>query len=189
MVSVMPMVTLAVVSYLGVALRWFAERGWSRLAMASALALSLFYFLPQVPALRVAVTLGHTDYYADGDRKLYDLDGLINYIDSHSQPDEKIWVYYNASEIYGLSNRPPATRDPEAAYLTQYWEEPWFARAKNDLIADQPRLVIGIKEPLWPTPDAQPLDKIPLVSDWIKANYTCDAAAIRGAVVCNLTQH
>ena len=83
-----------------------------------------------------------------------------------------------------LADRHPATRNPEAAYLTKYWQEPWFERTLGDLAAERPALIAAIADPIWPPVAARPLLEIPKVSEWIKENYRCDNGLVRGVTIC-----
>src|SRR5205085_7211223 len=102
---------------------------------------------PQIPALHGYPAAANTDIYFMSERRRFDVEGLVAYIKDHSRPDDAIWVYYSSPEVYVLSDRHPATRDPTASYLAGYWSEPWFGRAADELAAEQPQLIVGVDAP------------------------------------------
>src|SRR5690242_8754635 len=83
----------------------------------------------------------------------------------------------NRTGLYMLAARRPATRDPVGVWLAALSNETWFQRTAAELAAEQPDLIIGIDQPLYPQPPAQPLLQIPHVGAWISAMYRCDAGA------------
>jgi hypothetical protein len=137
-----------------------------------------------VPALIQFPAQAGTDLYRADDARRFDVDGLLSYIAGHTTPDKSLWIYYNTSEIYLWAQRPPATRDPHADWLSFVWAQPWFARTTAELAAEQPALIIGIDEPRLPRPSAHPFDQIPQVSSWIETHYQCSTTIVRGATIC-----
>ncbi len=139
---------------------------------------------PQIPALLAFPQAATTDSYRADDSLRFDLSGLLTYIDTHTQPQQSIWVYYNTSEIYLWAARPPATRDPQADWMSYFWTEPWFSRTAAELATDQPALIIAIQQPRFPRLQASTLEQIPQVSGWIAAHYRCDNTRVRGVTIC-----
>jgi hypothetical protein len=184
LVPVVPLLALAAVGYVSIGLQALVARGHARVAGGLAVLLAGAYVLPQLPALAAYVAGSSIDSYLADDRQRFDLDGLVAYVRAHSRPDGAIWVYYNTPELYMLAARRPATRDPVGVWLAALSNETWFQRTAAELAAEQPDLIVGIDQPLYPQPPAQPLLQIPHVGAWITTAYRCDAGAVRGAVVC-----
>jgi hypothetical protein len=187
LVPVVALLALAVASFIRADLWLLTARGQRRVAQSIALALSLIYLGAQIPSLAALRSDTSADSYLDDDRRRFDLDGLVAHIEAHTRPDAAIWVYFDAPEIYVLSNRRPATRDPSGSYLTQYWQEPWFSRTASELAVEQPDLIIGINEPRYTRRWALALTEIPRVGAHIARMYDCDSARIRGAIICSRT--
>jgi hypothetical protein len=184
MVVVVPLLALVGCTLVGTTLSWLSGQGKDRLSFALAAAFCTLYFVPQIPALQYYYTTANTDQYLNAERRRFDVDSLISYIKTHSQPGSTIWVYYSTPEVYLLADRYPATRDPDSLWLTLYWNEPWFSRSTEDLVADKPGLIIGINDPIWPRPKASVLERIPKINSLISSEYSCTDNQVRGTTIC-----
>jgi hypothetical protein len=182
----MPVAALTVTGSLAVVGRRLIEKDLRRPALALAVILIAIYLAPQLEALRHYPARTLHDSYLARDRRRFDLDGLVTYIQTHTAPRDKIWVYYNTPELYLLSNRPPATRDSAGIWLNYLWKEPWFERTLADLQAEQPAMIIGIHQPLYHYPYTVPLTEIPRIGSWVRQTYHCDGSSIRGVTACRL---
>jgi hypothetical protein len=83
-----------------------------------------------------------------------------------------------------LSGRPPATADPQADWLTFLWADPWFDRTLAALRAEPPKLIIGVNHPHLYFARAVPITEVPKVRTLVASDYRCDAALLRGAIIC-----
>jgi hypothetical protein len=184
LVPIIALLALSVTGYLAGLLRRRATGGRTRSAWAVTSALAILYFAVQIPAWAQFAEAVRTDRYLADDRLRFDLDGVLTYIETHTAPTSAIWVYYNTPELYLWSNRYPATRDPFAEYLAIFWAEPWFSRAAQDLAAEQPDLVVEIRDPRYARPLGGPLAAMPQVGALLAQAYHCDAIMLRGATLC-----
>jgi hypothetical protein len=175
---------LTVALYLAPVFAMLRQTGRFRAAWATGILLAIISLAPQVPALLNFPATAMADLYRADDARRFDVDGLLTYIATHTTPDKSLWIYYNTSEIYLWAQRPPATRDPHADWLSFVWAEPWFTRTQAELAAEQPALIIGIDEPRLARLSAHPFDQIPQVSSWIQAHYQCSTTIVRGATIC-----
>ncbi|HUS17127.1 MAG TPA: hypothetical protein VM536_19180 [Chloroflexia bacterium] len=183
-VTIVPFLALTVTAYLAQLGTVLLQAGRRREAIAGAALLAVLYLAPQLPALAAFPAQAGTDLYLADDRARFDLDGVLGYIREHAPPDAPIWVYYNTPELYMWSDRPPATRDPQADWLSFVWSEPWFSRTVAELAAEQPAVIVGIDQARLPHPNARSITEIPQVSAWIAAHYQCNPALVRGTTVC-----
>ncbi|HMA33315.1 MAG TPA: hypothetical protein VKY74_02450, partial [Chloroflexia bacterium] len=181
LIPVIPLVALTATGYLYLALAALAARGRAAHARMLALVLAGLYLAIQVPVLVRYPAVAGTDYYLDADRRRFDLDGLVAYIDAHSRPSDAVWIYYDTPELNLLAGRHAASRDPQADWLTFIWAEPWFSRAAADLAAEQPPVIIGIDRPTLHFDSALPLRQVPQVGTLIGRDYRCDPQTYRGA--------
>ena len=184
LIPAMAPLALALAGYLTLALRGLARDSGPRRAWAVGAGLAALYLGVNVPALGAAVQLAQVDTYFAQSRRHFDLDGLVAYINTHTRPDDSLWVYYNAPELYTLTGRRPTTRDPVGVWVAFIWQESLFQRIAADLAAEPPALIIGITDPPAPEPWAGPLIALPQVGAWITQHYRCDATLLRGATVC-----
>jgi len=184
LIPIVPLMALAVAGYLY--LIWSGGRSdrprWQALLLGGLLA--AVYWGPQLPRLAQFPGRMAADTYLNDDRARFDLDSLVMYIQTHTQPNATLWVYYNSPEVYLLADRQPTTRDPASAYLTLYWAAPWFQRTATELAAATPDLLVGINNPRYPHPNALPITQIPQVSELIAQAYRCDAQVVRGVIIC-----
>ena len=185
---IIAMINLAVAVALAPVFQQLMAQPQRHRAWAAGLLLAGGSLAPQLPALWAFPGSALTDSYRADDLRRFDLTGLLTYIDTHSQAQQPIWVYYNTSEVYLWAQRPPATRDPQADWMTFTQTEPWFSRTTAELVADRPGLIIGIQQPLLARSAAQPLDRIPQVGAWIANHYQCNAQLIRGVTICTPTR-
>ncbi|HEY1013430.1 MAG TPA: glycosyltransferase family 39 protein [Herpetosiphonaceae bacterium] len=109
------------------------------------------------------------------------------YARANSRPDETIWVYYNAPEIYWLADRKPATTEPVGSWLTidiqsggGYWPE----RTRRELERDRPAVIVGIDRPRYLVAAAPPLAGLPAIGPLLAEAYDCDSASLPGATLC-----
>ncbi|MBI3970778.1 MAG: hypothetical protein HY332_05775 [Chloroflexi bacterium] len=184
LVPVVALVALAAVGYAAVLIQGLARLGYRRLAFAASVLLPGAYFGVQIPSLSLYAATAHFDYYTNDNRARLDLDALLRLIQDQTQPDDTIWVYYHAPEIYQLSARRPATRDPDSAWMATFWTDSWFRRTASDLAKEKPPLIVGIDNPRFARPKARPLMNIPYVGELIEREYRCDPNSIRGVAIC-----
>jgi hypothetical protein len=179
------LMALAVTGSLGLGRRRTMLRDHMRLTLGVPIVLAALYVAVQLPLLASYYRASaDADPYLTNDRRRFDLDGLVAYIGAHTRADAAIWVYFDAPEVYMLSDRRPATRDPGGAYLSLYWDEPWFERTASELAAEQPELIVGITKPRYKRPQALPVTEIPRVGDYVKRTYDCDPDKILGTIIC-----
>jgi hypothetical protein len=184
LIPIVPLMALAVCSYMGLFLDDLRARGRQGLARSFTFALALAYLAFQAQALLAYPGVAARDYYLDEDRTHFDLDGIVAYIKTHTAPTDPVWVYYDAPEINMLSGRPPATADPQADWLTFLWADPWFDRTLAALRAEPPKLIIGVSHPHLYFARAVPITEVPKVRTLVASDYRCDAALLRGAIIC-----
>ncbi|MEI6043779.1 MAG: hypothetical protein WCS37_05250 [Chloroflexota bacterium] len=115
-----------------------------------------------------------------------DLELLVSYVKTNSKPQDYIWVYYNAPELYWLSDRKVATNEPTGTWLTDYYNETWFDRTYQQLEHDRPALIIGINKPHYPRSNVATLTELPKIKNLLKQNYNCDIISIKDIVLCKL---
>jgi hypothetical protein len=184
LVPVVPLLGLGAISAVYLALKGIANRGHRLRALALGAALCLGYLIPLASSVREYFATVQNDVWAASDASRFDLDGLVTYIKQHTDASATIWVYDLTPELYVLTERRPATREPDASYLISYWHEPWFQRTADDLAHDRPELIIGIDKPIFTSQKATALTSIPRVKDLIAETYDCDHSMIRGALIC-----
>jgi hypothetical protein len=184
LIPVVPVMALAVVAYIGLLAQGWIRAGHAQRALVFCVLLAVVYWVPQLPRLARFPARMAADWYLNDDRARFDLDHLLAYIQTHTDPASTLWVYYNSPEVYLLAGRGPATRDPGGAYLSMYWTDPWFARTAAELAAAPPEMLIGIDHPRYFHPNALSLTEIPQVREIIARAYTCDSTLVRGAVIC-----
>jgi hypothetical protein len=112
-----------------------------------------------------------------------DVDALVAYTRRQTRPGDRIWVYYNAPEVYVRADRAPASEDLVASWLTHDYGPLWLGRDLADLERERPRLIAGLVAPRYPEP-VPPLEALPGIGALIARSYACDRTAVRGAVVC-----
>jgi hypothetical protein len=184
LVPAVPFMALTITCTLASVIRRLASRRGRGLAWGAALLIAVTYLGTNIEALIKYPEQTLHDAYLARDRRRFNLDGLVAYIKSTTPHDGTMWVYYNTPELFVLSERLPVTLDPAGIWLDYIWSEPWFQRIAADLAAERPHLIIGINRPRYHYPHTSPLLEVPVVGDWIKRNYICDAHLIRGVVVC-----
>ncbi len=186
LIPVVPLAALSGCGYLYLVLRDLGARQGTRRTVLIVGALAAVYLAAQLPALAAYPQIAGGDYYLNNDRRHFDLDGLVAFIQTHSAPGSTLWVYYDTPELNWLTERHAATRDPQADWLTFVGGEPWFSRTVADLAAEKPALIIGIDQPnlAFPSDPPQPLLQVPLVGAFVQQNYHCTHTLIRGAMIC-----
>jgi hypothetical protein len=184
LIPLVPVMALAVVAYTAQLAQGWLAGGHARRALVVCALLAVVYWAPQLPRLAQFPARMAADTYLNDDRARFDVDHLVAYIQAYTAPAATLWVYYNSPEVYMLTGRGPATRDPGAAYLSMYWTDPWFQRTADELAAAPPAMLIGIDQPRYLHPDALPITQIPRVRDLIAQAYTCDSTVVQGAVIC-----
>jgi hypothetical protein len=181
-IAVAPLLALAGLGLLArTACQW---RGSPVRRWGLALAPVLICLLAQLPTVAEFYTITSRDGYLAEERARFDLDAVVHLVRTTTKPGSAIWVYYNAPEIYTLTGRFPATRDPVGSWISGFSREPWFTRTAMDLAAEQPDLLIGIADPRYHQVAALPLTQIPEVADLIARDYRCDAERLRGVTIC-----
>jgi hypothetical protein len=136
----------------------------------------------------------YTHLFVDGGRDYgsqmasVDVEKLVDYVQTHSADSDSIWVYYNAPEVYWLSNRKPATNEPIGSWLVHYYGPRWFDRTYMELMRDRPTVIIGLSEPRYSHSTVDKVTEIPKVMDLISNDYRCDDAAMENATVCTLNR-
>ncbi|MDQ6693986.1 MAG: hypothetical protein M3014_06150, partial [Chloroflexota bacterium] len=115
---------------------------------------------------------------------LVDTRRLADYIKLNSNPSDRLWVYYNAPELYWLADRQPATTDPTASWLSDQYNQLWFSKTALELQRARPAIIIGLRQPRFPTPKARRLEDIPEIKDLLAGFYTCDSTMILNATLC-----
>lgn len=137
----------------------------------------------------VPVVFYYPHLWADGGREYaqqMDVDAvaLARYIDGHSTAKDRIWVYYNAPEVYWKADRKPATDDPTATFLIDSYDDFWFMRTRDQLATSQPAIIIGIQKPRFPRTKVAALTDLPDVGDLLRERYGCSSDVIANTVVC-----
>ncbi|HUS15103.1 MAG TPA: hypothetical protein VM536_08820, partial [Chloroflexia bacterium] len=196
LVPAVPVLALAVSGYLGRYLAGLPDgRRW-RAGVLGSTVLLFANILPVVPAAAANYLPNQppggrpvpgpilTDFYRAEDRRRFDVDGVVTFIQTHTRPDARVWAYYNVPELYLWSNRQPATRDPAVQWLTFMWHEPWFSRTVADLTTEQPDLIVGVTAPRFAKAYVGGLLDIPQVGALIQREYHCGQPVVRGALLC-----
>lgn len=101
------------------------------------------------------------DYVSFFDRKALDSYKLSEYVKTHSNPGETIFIWDDAASVYYLSDRKPATKFIQAHHLTTVGAENY------DLVIDQlaysdPKLILIKKDGRF---------KFPKLMDFVHRNY------------------
>jgi hypothetical protein len=113
-----------------------------------------------------------------------DIAALTNYIKANSDSKDYIWVYYNAPELYWLADRKPATNEPPATWLIDFYSPFWFDRVTTQLKRDNPKLIIGINKPRFPRDKIALLTELPVISSWLQQAYQCDNTKLSNITIC-----
>ena len=113
---------------------------------------------------------------------------LVQYIQTNTQADDYIWVYYAAPEIYWLSDRQGATNEPTNSFVTDLQNTVWYNRTTEQLKRDQPKLIIGIDHPHYADATLPDVTQFPASKDLIAANYSCSRDLVPKTTICTLTK-
>ena len=116
-----------------------------------------------------------------------DVDALARVVDRRTSDGDRIWVFYNAPEVYTRTDRAPATRDVVASWLTHDFRAFWLERNLRDLEREHPAVIAGLDAPRYPEP-VPGLRELPGIDRLLAERYVCDppGSRVRGAVVCLL---
>jgi hypothetical protein len=114
-----------------------------------------------------------------------DTPSLVSYIQANTRPTDKIWVYYNAPEIYWLADRPAATQEPTGTWLTEHYGPLWIDRTYNEFQADKPALLVGFDKVRYDEGKSTPkLQELARMGDVIAKSYTCSDNEVPGTTIC-----
>ena len=144
-------------------------------------------FLAQFSSLRfyTNLLLNNTNFYASTQSNI-DITTLANYIDTNSQAQDNIWVYYNVAELYWKANRHPATTEPIGSYLVNFDSPFWFNKIATELAEDKPTFIIGVDSPRLGRPDAATLIELPVIDELLNQHYECSREIIPHTTICKL---
>jgi 4-amino-4-deoxy-L-arabinose transferase-like glycosyltransferase len=111
---------------------------------------------------------------------------VASYIKANSKPEELIWVYYNAPEIYWLADRKPATNVPDAAWLVGLYNDFWFDRTYRELVRDKPKLIIGFDTTHYNITRVGQVTELPRIKELLAENYNCSRFLVSYTTICKL---
>lgn len=121
---------------------------------------------------------GHTDlsalladdYYLDIHRDHGTLSPVVDYIRSHTAPDDLIYVHSQAPEFYFLTQRRPAASDATGSWIAMAASEDAADRLLADLRATPPRLILQLDYRRYGRA-SEVLQAWPDIRDWIDRHY------------------
>lgn len=106
---------------------------------------------------------------------------ITDYITTHTQPEDRIFVWGSAPHIYSFSGRRMATRFASGSHLLGMYasrphkdidESKWivpgsWAMLDSDLMANQPELIIDMS-PISSNWDVHPISRYPILQDYLE---------------------
>jgi len=119
---------------------------------------------------RDLVVLIERDYYLASHRRAGTLASLVDYIRTHSGPDDLLYVHSEAPEFYFLTQRRPGSGDPVGGGVAQLRSD-WAADQQlAQLKATPPRIIVQLDYRRYGRV-GETLQKWPQLATWIYQHY------------------
>jgi hypothetical protein len=163
----------------------FYQRLGSRVLQAAFVALLvLFVAVSEVPTFTTyAKMLSDRGRWYEQQMPSVSARELAEYIRANTRPDDLIWVYAHAPELYWLSGRRPATSDPTASWLVIGYNDFWYARTYSELARDKPAIIVDLDQPRYQVHFDRLVD-LPMIGELLAQQYDCRRDIFPDATIC-----
>lgn len=114
----------------------------------------------------------------------YDKSALVNYIQTNSSPQDMIWVFFDAPEVYWFANRKPATNDPLGAFILEFDTNSWIDRTYEQLERDKAKVLVLFEETRFSYKARRNIVEFPRLQKLLDEKYMCSQEVIAQATIC-----